>query len=486
MSTATKQANVLDSIGELLQSLNKQAEESHTEAGGYDGPTEHPVKKEEDRTEEAYVGSRARENEEDVKEDQGEPAVDGEPQKSAEITHDQDAVQLNIGTKQRATGEDSASETDRAKPGKDDAADGTGGSQGRGESSHPARTNNNEIDGHKWASKIASIRDLIGSATEQGNEYLGAVSVSSDTVARQKAAELRGEKQAMCESCKNDPCSCPGGKCAEDQAGKEAGAALADAVTGEGQVEWTDKQAQDAQVVNAVADTIQLAWRMADKTAAYVQSYEKHVKKSMEMGGEEGVPGTNPPSDEEESEAPPEEMGGEGGGDPSGEGGSPEGGAPAGGGEEELLAALTGGGGGDPMGGGMPPGEDPMAAMGGGDPMGGGAPPIGGDPMGGGAPPMGGTPPMGGDPMGGGMGGDPAAEELAMLLAALQQAGIDPAMLEAGAQAKAASFLAMNARKAQEKQAAAADTTQWQPKTAEEAQKFQNLIKVVREMAAVK
>ena len=54
---------------------------------------------------------------------------------------------------------------------------------------------------------------------------------------------------------------------------------------------------------------------------------------------------------------------------------------------------------------------------------------------------MGGGPEMGGGMPGGPEGGEIGPQELQMLAAALQEAGIDPAALEAGAAAKAAHAL---------------------------------------------
>ena len=129
------------------------------------------------------------------------------------------------------------------------------------------------------------------------------------------------------------------------------------------------------------------------------------------------------------------------------------------------------GGGGDPMGGG---GGGLDALLGGGPEMGGGMP--GGEPMGGGMP--------GGDPTGGG-GGMPGLEgigpeQLQMLLAAIQEAQTTPEAVEAGAVGKAASLL-------RQKQASGeiGKHTEWRPKTAAQAQRYQAVLNYIKEVSKV-
>jgi hypothetical protein len=136
-----------------------------------------------------------------------------------------------------------------------------------------------------------------------------------------------------------------------------------------------------------------------------------------------------------------------------------------GGAEEALMQALMGGGGG------APPEAGGMPGMGG-PPEGGGMPGMGGPPEGGGMPGMGGDM--------GGMMGQIGPEELEMLLAALQEAQVNPEALEAGAAAKAASAL-------KQKQASGQlQRTEWRPKTAAEAQRYQAILNFVQEIAGAK
>ena len=109
-----KQA-ALASISDLLDQIGATREksaEAHTEAGGYQGSTTHPVKDVEDRCDTASEGSRSSENSSDIKEDLGKPAVDNT---SEGTPGGQDSVQMNIGVNQSATGEDASVETSSAK-----------------------------------------------------------------------------------------------------------------------------------------------------------------------------------------------------------------------------------------------------------------------------------------------------------------------------------------------------------------------------------
>jgi hypothetical protein len=119
-----KKATLIGTIDELLKqvgsnekSASKKAE-ANTEAGGYMGETTHPTKSVDDSTDAASEGARSSENTEDAKSEpnRGQP-VDSVPESRSV---DQNSVQMDIGITSKATGEDSAAETDSAKAGKDD------------------------------------------------------------------------------------------------------------------------------------------------------------------------------------------------------------------------------------------------------------------------------------------------------------------------------------------------------------------------------
>ena len=461
--TAAQQS--VDTIEAMLARVNNQKRaEAKTEAGGFAGGSSHPSTDVDDRTEDASEGARSAENTADVKEDQGSSSVDST---SPGTPGGQDSVQMNIGTNQSATGEDPAVETESAKGGKDDPG-----------SSHPARTDNNSLDGQKYAS-ARNVISLIKSAQSQGTQLLAKIAVESDGALKQAATKLQKKKAAdkvvdeggklpptTVDDSDSDASKAPPGK-GSSKAAAQAGAQLADAAINTAAL----KQAQDEMVVRSLAETVDVAYRMAEKTAAYLNNYLAE-KKAMEEGAEGGDPsqGKSEGSEAEDSqhseEGSSEEPGSLPGSAPAGD--PMAGGGEGGGDSEQALLELLAGGQGMGAGqaaGGMMGGGDPMAGggMGGGDPMAGG--------MGGGDPSM---VAMGG---GGGAGGPPGGgNEQAMLAEALAQAGITPEMFQALLAGKQAAAL--------KRAGARPQRGQWKPKTAEEAQQFRAVLNYVKEVAA--
>jgi len=512
--TLTKRASAMDNIDAMLKRVANAQEkgaEANTEAGGFQGETTHPVKDVDDRTDDAQEGARSAENTSDVKDDQGSPAVDAT---APGTPGGQDSAQLNIGTNQSATGEDSTVETESAKGGKDDP-----GTQ-RGQTAHPARTDNDALDGHKYA-QAKSVLDKVAAAEASGNAFLADLATDANAEVQAKAAALQS-KQAE-PTTAGDPSGASATPDSEPEAahspGKggggasrsesddkeaakeaaEAGYDLAAAVAAGGMVEGAQKEAQDQMIFTALEDTVQESFDRAEKTAAYVHAFNAEKKAMAEEGEHE-----EPSGDEGGEPANPPEAAGDEGGETSSEApaeGAPMGGEGGGGEEAALLEALTQGGdiGGEQalegMGGGeggaMPP-EAGMPPEGGGMPGAmpgampeGGMPPEGGGlagllggqagPAEGGMPPEAGMPPEGG--MEGGMGLEGLTEEdLAMLLAALQQQGIAPEQFEAKAAEKAAKALS-------QKLASGESLTEWKPKTAAQAQQLQRLVNYVKEVA---
>lgn len=371
-------SNLAEEIGSTKTAgLNKVAGPTPADPGGYQGATTHATKDVDNSGRSATEGSRSSENTSDVKAQQGAPSVDSTSPKSQEGR--QDEVQYNIGLNASATGEDSSVEDDY-KPGKDDPG-----------STHPARTDNDALDGHKYASM--KLDDLFKEASAKGNALLADLAVGLGTKLPAGAQTKRA-----------------GAAVPAAPVALTAGYELAEAI-------GLSKEAAQAQVQDIIANTVLDAHIDADLLAGYMK---QAADEDEAAGGEDHSGGAEDlGSGAGEGTAPPEAGGG---GDPmGGGGGAPAGGDPMGGGgtseaealqelgmalqemgltPQDLLAMLQGGGAGGA------PGGDPMG--GGGDPMGGG----GGDPMaamGGGAPP-----PGGGDPMaamgGGGMGGDPMAQ----------------------------------------------------------------------------
>jgi hypothetical protein len=520
MSSNTR--NVVSALDDMLSEIGaaaeKSAAEANTEPGGYQGGTEHPSADVDDRTDDAQEGSRSSENTSDVKEDQGAPSVENT---TPGTPGGQDSVTLNIGTQSAATGEDSSVETDSAKGGKDDP-----GTQ-RGSSTHPARTDNDSLDGHKYANLI----EKAGALEQVGRELVAAVAVAADGDVQKRAQELAKASEEGDGEPEGSEKGASEGDPAPESSEKDASDEDEPAPPPEGTVEDADQLAKRAEVVTDIAYVVQDAFDMADKTASYLANLAAAEKEAADSdpnrpeGEQDGSSsGKSDDSGEPSDDSSDDSGGGEGGGEPAppfggggeappvdeggpppeaggappglGAGGPPPeaGGAPppaAGGGaldEQSLLSALAGGGDigapdavGGMMGAGGPPpeagGAPPMPGMEGGAPpmpgMEDGAPPMGGGapPMGGGAPPMPGM--EGGDPMA--MGG-PSEEDLMILLQALQAAGVSPEEFEAAIAQKAAQ--AVKERQVKE----SGTQSNWQPKTAAEAARLQETIKFVREV----
>lgn len=312
----TKQATV-ESIEKLLRQLaaTEKNASAKSEAGGYVGETSHPIKNVDDRLIPVPEGERSKENSKDVKEDQGAPSAENKPSDKS-----QDSLQPNIGVRQSATGEDPSIETNSAKAGKDDPG-----------SSHPARTDNAQLDGHKYA---AHVLNLTKKAEKLGMDILAEISRDVSTP-KTEASTDAAEKVA--------------GEAAA--AGTEAAeAAVADADA------YAEKIASE--VLSSIEQTILAAEAMAVKTAQFFRDYEAGLKVA-----EEGEEPAEEPKEEAASEEAAEEPA------PEAEGGDPmaAAGAPAGGGDEAaILQALAGGEG--------------MGAEGAAAGMAGGAPEMGGMP----------------------------------------------------------------------------------------------------------
>lgn len=399
-------------IEEILALVGaEKSAEANTEAGGYQGSTTHPVKDVDDRTDDAQEGARSSENTSDVKEDQGAPGVDS----TAEGTPGgQDSVQMDVGITSKATGEDSTNEDDY-KDGKED-----GGYQGA--STHPARTDNNALDGHKYSS-LLEASELFKQAEEAGKQFLAAVAVEAEGDTQKQAQELATQTE--------EPAATPEGaeKGAEEQeaapetseSATEKAAAksaydLAGVFVGTETPE-DDIKAASVGVTEVLGSVIDLADYRSEKLARFYQKMAaaeeaRRKQANGEEGEEEGESSENPT--EGGSEEAPEGAAAEGmppAEDPAASGGEVP--VEGGGGDEDIMALLAGG---EEMG-----AEDALGGMG-------DMPPEGGDP----AAAMGGDPAaMGADPMAGGaegaLGGLSEEQLLPLLLQLLQQ---DPGMME--------------------------------------------------------
>lgn len=355
--------------------------------GGYQGPTTHPSKDADNQGAEKREGSRASENESDVKDDQGAPSTNNA--KDARPGQ-QDDVQLNIGMTQSATGEDPSVEDDY-KDTKDDPG-----------STHPARTDNKSIDGSKYASYNANqIRDwhteisnsiLADLANGQGPRLDKAAQANTPAApapkTQQQVKTIDDMIKAATAAVKSGQVvGTPAAGNADLQAGYELAAQLG-----------LEKAAAQAAVADCLAQTIQDAHLDADLFGAFYTNFTKRAADADESGGEgedhskpgDSASGASPagglgddPAGSADPAGSPASGGGAGGGGSLGDllgGGADPGGLAAGGGGggavsqddalmqlvaalDELgipLEALAAAGGGAPGAGGPPPGDPGM------------------------------------------------------------------------------------------------------------------------------
>jgi hypothetical protein len=293
----SKTTNSIATIDRFVQAVRsggvKYAAEANTEPGSVGGATTHPVKDVDDSTEDAEEGSRSAENTADVKADQGTASVDSTPENiSAKKAAAKRAVdgksedgsinpngtaaedQLQIGTKKQPTGEDPAVETSSAKAEKEDA---TGGRLGN--TTHPARTNNSELDGYKYASM--SIEKLAAMTSDLGNQLLAAIANMQKSAAltdAQKKIDVNGNGKIE----GSDLAALRSGQSEDDEksavdAAAQAGWELAGSLSGN-----FDKQAADALVTSTLESVIKTAADDADKVAAFLNEFNSELtKKAM-------------------------------------------------------------------------------------------------------------------------------------------------------------------------------------------------------------
>lgn len=410
--SATQSMNSIDRFLQEVAATEKTAAEAHTEPGSIGGSTEHPVKDVDDFTEEAKEGFRSAENDADVKADQGPPSVDNTPEGVADKkAYDCDCEdgcekcekaavdgksesgginppgtaaedQLQIGTKKEPTGQDPSVETSSAKAEKEDPASAPDGHVGH--SSSPARTNNSELDGFKYAEM--NLDQLAKTASDLGNGLLVTVSNMN------KAAGLKGDQYKLDAdgdgklegsdfaalgngADAKDDTSKPKIKEAQADIAGQAGWELAGLLSGE-----FDKAAADAMVKETLAHIITDANTLGEKTAEFVFAYQDELQKQAMGEMPQGVDPAAMAGEEEAAAGMPPEMAGEeaamadamAGGDPAMAGGGGEdieqliavleqlGISP-----EELEAAMAAEGGGEmggEMGGELPPEAPPELA----------------------------------------------------------------------------------------------------------------------------
>ena len=306
-----------------------------SEPGSIGGETEHPVKKVDDRLEKAKEGFRSSENSKDVKEDQGKPSVENAAEAKAGVDRRAGNVfnvagqfafgqqkradgvvsqggsaeddHMNIGLRAAPTGEDPSNETDSAKAGKEDKRQGN-----MGGTDHPASTENDKIDGHKWAADL-SLEKLAAAMKDVGDNLCAQIAWVSQQQGNFKTAQAAQQYSGQ-QYQRGD---------IDPYLAQQLGWEMAGLVNG-----TFDKQAADSLVVGTLEQIVKTASDDADRFIHFMDHFIKEAEDEVlpEMGNGGGMP--------PDAGSPP----------------------PGGGGEEEaMLAALGGGvdagGGGHPLGG---------------------------------------------------------------------------------------------------------------------------------------
>jgi len=312
MSTSLQ--NSINTIEQFLASVGGSVKraEAHTEAGGYQDGTSHPVKDVDDRTEVAQEGARSAENDKDVKEDQGAVGVnsaataksardilaglsrhaamptysvkrsentdglkgkqskldmndndklDGQDFKMLRNKKAESAVstpgsaaddQLQIGTNKQPTGEDPSNETNSAKSGKKDS-----------DSAHPARTDNESLDGHKFSyDQYTPLEKLASYIHECGNQLVAQIA----HVAWNAKKASDGYSQDVAQSYEK--------QAADPELVQLVGRELASVMS--------DKQATDNMVYDALSGVVKTASLKADLLIEYIAGHDAQMRKYAE------------------------------------------------------------------------------------------------------------------------------------------------------------------------------------------------------------
>ena len=352
--TAQESMNTIDKFIREVGATEKLAAEANTEAGSVGGATEHPVKDVDDHTDDADEGFRSKENDADVKADEGPPSVDNQPiatpEKTAEGKSEGGAAgdpaqspgsaaddQLQIGTVKEPTGDDPSVETSSVKAEKEDSG-GPGGP-----TTHPATTENSSLDGLKYAESQLEempLADLAKVASDLNNAILAELAVHDFSKTAENEVSAKSDKAAE-------------SKEATDVAA-QAGWELAGLLTGD-----FDKEAADAMVEETLTDIIKTASADADRVNHFLVSYSDEINSQNKAASEKSANeealaammggGGAPEEGGMPEEAAMEAVQGMGGGEELGglgaglgaEGGIPEEGVPEEGGEDvEQLAAI--------------------------------------------------------------------------------------------------------------------------------------------------
>jgi len=300
----------------------KSASPTPADPGTYLGASSHPSANVDNDAQPAHEGERSRENEADVKKQEGVVAVDNTPELSQDGR--QNDVQLNIGVSAKPTGEDPANEKD-FKGTKDDPG-----------TSSPVKAN----DGEKYSG--VSFKEACAKAGTLGNDILAnLINFGENSLVKasempeflkKKIEEKKDKKPAEGKDCDTMPANKPEmekepeteDKAAAFRAGYELAAHLG----------W-DKEASEAAVQEICANALREADAMADLVLGYVyqKSAEADPTDDAAEGEDHGGPETTGAAAGAAAPAGLEAMMQDGGDD--------IGGAPAGGDEDAAMQELA-------------------------------------------------------------------------------------------------------------------------------------------------
>jgi len=351
MANSAQLATTYNSVNDFIKSAGilekrasyKAAGEPLSEPGSQGGETEHPVRTIDDNMHTAPEGFRFDENTRDVNEDQGAPGV----QKAPEATHGSglkaaahdlsrfarprnkyanertgtpinqpgsaEEDQYNLGLRAAPTGDDPSVETSSAKAGKEDG-------QYHGPSAHPARTDNEALDDHKYAGDLyrLPIPHLQKLSADLGN-----------ALCERFAREIPGYAQQT-QKYASDGYAMSDAQVAQQAGWEAAGVAMQD----------FDKMSVDAAVHQRIAGTIKIATDLADDVADFLDVFYQTQKEAYEKLAEGEEMGSDPSMMMPPPDGGGVPMGGEGGGEEMLGDGMGEG--DMGGGDEAMMSALGG------------------------------------------------------------------------------------------------------------------------------------------------
>ncbi len=175
---------------------------------------------------------------------------------------------MNIGITSKETG-DAEHGTASAKSGKDDPG-----------SSHPARTDNESLDGHKYSSLLDQFQDLSKTAAALGNDLVAEIAAEAHAQTKAAQSTPAAKLAAAAQPVAAEKDIAPAAEKSIAPVAKQAEVAADEPVF--------DKQAVDNQLVASLANTILAAQDSAVKVAEVIRGYTEQqaaIKRAEEEGG---------------------------------------------------------------------------------------------------------------------------------------------------------------------------------------------------------